>query len=66
MTSNSEDRDRRTANITIQLDQQQYRLVEFLRREGTFGQEDGAIVRGVILDYLSQMELEESRRKPDG
>ncbi|HWM82082.1 MAG TPA: hypothetical protein VNQ56_08465 [Pseudolabrys sp.] len=44
----------RMATVTVQFDQQQRRLLDFLRAEGTFGHEDGEIIRNVVLDYLRQ------------
>jgi len=44
----------RMAKVTVQFDQQQRRLLDFLRSEGTFGREDGEIIRNVVLDYLKQ------------
>jgi len=44
----------RTAKVIVQFDQQQRKLLDFLRAEGTFGREDGEIIRNVVLDYLKQ------------
>jgi hypothetical protein len=38
----------------VRFDQQQRRLLDFLRAEKTFGTEDGDIIRNVVLDYLKQ------------
>ena len=51
----------RIAKVVVRFDQQQRKLVEFLRAEGTFGKEDGEIIRNVVLDFLRQ---EEARRRP--
>ena len=51
----------RTAKVVVRFDQQQRKLVEFLRAEGTLGKEDGEIIRNVVLDFLRQ---EEARRRP--
>jgi hypothetical protein len=48
----------RPARVIVRLDQQQRKLLDFLRAEGTFGSEDGEIVRRVVLDYLRRRELE--------
>lgn len=50
----------RPAKVVVRFDQQQRKLLEFLRAEGTFGKEDGEIIRNVVLDYLKQ---EEARRR---
>ena len=50
----------RPAKVVVRFDQQQRKLLEFLRAEGTFGTEDGEIIRNVVLDYLKQ---EEARRR---
>jgi hypothetical protein len=46
----------RDARITVQLDEQQYQLLEFLRQEGTWGEEDGEIIRRVVLEQIAEME----------
>ena len=46
----------RSAKVIVRFDQQQRKLLDFLRAEGTFGTEDGEIIRNVVLDYLSQQE----------
>jgi len=45
-----------TARVTVHFDQLQYRLIEFLRQEGTFGKEDGEIIANVVRAYLQQGE----------
>lgn len=44
----------RMAKVIVQFDQQQRKLLDFLRAEGVFGREDGEIIRNVVLDYLKQ------------
>src|SRR5438874_7211903 len=44
----------RPARVIVKFDQQQRKLLEFLRIEGKFGREDGDIIRNVVLDYLRQ------------
>lgn len=44
----------RTAKVMVRFDQQQRKLLEFLRAERKFGTEDGEIIRNVVLDYLRQ------------
>jgi len=44
----------RPATVVVRFDQQQRKLLDFLRAEGKFGSEDGEIIRGVVLDYLKQ------------
>ncbi len=46
----------RPARISVRFDQQQRKLVEFLRAEKKFGTEDGEIIRNVVLDYLRQQQ----------
>jgi hypothetical protein len=48
----------RTATVVVRFDQQQRKLLDFLRAEGTFGQEDGEIIRNVVLDFLKQREAQ--------
>jgi hypothetical protein len=50
----------RPAKVVVRFDQQQRKLLDFLRAEGTFGTEDGEIIRNIVLDYLKQ---EEARRR---
>ena len=44
----------RPAKVVVRFDQQQRKLLDLLRAEGTFGKEDGEIIRNVVLDYLKQ------------
>jgi uncharacterized protein YcgI (DUF1989 family) len=44
----------RPATVAVKLDQQQRKLVELLRDEGTCGTTDGEIIRNAVLDYLEQ------------
>ena len=44
----------RVATIKVRFDQQQRKLLDFLRAERKFGREDGEIIRNVVLDYLKQ------------
>jgi hypothetical protein len=46
----------RPARVVVRFDQQQRKLVEFLRAEKKFGTEDGEIIRNVVLDYLRQQQ----------
>jgi hypothetical protein len=48
--------ERGTARVTVRFDQLQYRLLEFLRQEGTFGKQDGEIIANVVRAYLQQRE----------
>jgi hypothetical protein len=44
----------RPAKVMVRFDQQQRRLLDFLRAERKFGTDDGQIIRNVVLDYLKQ------------
>jgi len=44
----------RPATIKVRFDQQQRKLLDFLRTEKKFGSEDSEILRNVVLDYLKQ------------
>lgn len=44
----------RAAKVTVRFDQQQRKLLDFLRAEKKFGSADGEIIRNVVLDYLKQ------------
>ena len=44
----------RTAKVTVRFNQQQHKLLDFLRDEGQFGSEDGEIIRNVVLLYVEQ------------
>ena len=44
----------RPAKVMVRFDQQQRKLLDFLRAERKFGTEDGEIIRNVVLDYLKQ------------
>ena len=44
----------RPAKVTVRFDQQQRKLLDFLRAERKFGCDDGEIIRNVVLDYLKQ------------
>ncbi len=44
----------RKAKVVVRFDQQQRKLLDFLRAEQTFGTEDGEIIRNVVLDWLKQ------------
>jgi len=46
----------RPAKVVVRFDQQQRKLLDFLRAEKTFGTEDGEIIRNVVLDYLEQQQ----------
>ena len=46
----------RPAKVMVRFDQQQRKLVDFLRAEGKFGTQDGEIIRNVVLDYLKQQQ----------
>jgi hypothetical protein len=43
----------RPATIKVRFDQQQCRLLDLLRTEKKFGNEDGEIIRNVVLDFSS-------------
>jgi hypothetical protein len=47
---------RRAAKIKVRFDQQQLKLIDFLKTEGTFGKTDGEIVRNVVIEFLKQKE----------
>ena len=51
----------RPAKVIVRFDQQQRKLLDFLREEGTFGTEDGEIIRNVVLDYLAQQRQVQSK-----
>ena len=51
----------RDAKITVRFNQQQRKLLDFLRAEGTFGTEDGEIIRNVVLAYLEQQKQQSKR-----
>jgi hypothetical protein len=42
----------RPAKLTVRFDQQQRKLLDFLRAENKFGSTDGEIIRNVVLDYI--------------
>jgi hypothetical protein len=44
----------RVAKVIVRFDQQQRKLLDFLRAELKFGTEDGEIIRNVVLQYLDQ------------
>jgi hypothetical protein len=44
----------RSAKVIVRFDQQQRKLLDFLRAERKFGTDDGEIIRKVVLDYLKQ------------
>jgi hypothetical protein len=44
----------RPGRVKVRFDQQQRKLLDFLRAERKFGSEDGEIIRNVVLDYLKQ------------
>lgn len=46
----------RQAKVMVRFDQQQRKLLDFLRAEKKFGSEDGEIIRNVVLDYLRQQQ----------
>jgi hypothetical protein len=51
----------RHAKITVRFNQQQRKLLDFLRAEGTFGTADGEIIRNVVLQYLEQQKQQSKR-----
>jgi hypothetical protein len=51
----------RPAKIKVRFDQQQRKLLDFLRAERKFGTEDGEIIRNVVLDYLKQQKRQSSK-----
>jgi hypothetical protein len=53
----------RPANVSVRFDQQQRRLLDFLRQEGKFGTQDGEIIANVVRDYLRQQK-EHVKEKP--
>jgi hypothetical protein len=46
----------RPAKVIVKFDQQQRKLLDFLRAEGKLGTQDGEIIRNVVLDYLKQQQ----------
>ena len=46
----------RSATVVVRFDQQQRKLLDFLRAEKSFGTEDGEIIRNVVLEYLKEEE----------
>jgi hypothetical protein len=54
MTHNT--RGSRPAKVIVRFDQQQRKLLDFLRAERKFGSEDGEIIRNVVLEYLDQQQ----------
>ena len=53
----------RPAKITVRFDQQQRKLLDFLRTEKKFGTDDGEIIRNVVLDYIKQQSKRGKRRE---
>ena len=51
----------RPGKVVVRFDQQQRKLLEFLRAERKFGSEDGEIIRNVVLDYLKQQKRQSKR-----
>lgn len=46
----------RSATVVVRFDQQQRKLLDFLRAEKSFGTDDGEIIRNVVLEYLTEAE----------
>jgi hypothetical protein len=46
----------RPAKVMVRFDQQQRKLLDFLRAERKFGTQDGEIIRNVVLDYFKQQQ----------
>lgn len=44
----------RPAKIKVRFDQQQHKLLDFLRAERKFGSDDGEIIRNIVLEYVKQ------------
>ncbi len=53
----------RPATVTVRFDQQQRKLIDFLRKEKKFGTDDGEIIRNVVLDYIKQQEAPKRGKK---
>jgi len=53
----------RPAKIVVRFDQQQRKLLDFLRAERKFGTDDGEIIRNVVLDYLRQQKTLEKKKR---
>jgi hypothetical protein len=51
----------RPAKVVVRFDQQQRKLVDFLRAERKFGSEDGEIIRNVVLSYIEQQKRQSKR-----
>jgi hypothetical protein len=51
----------RPGKVVVRFDQQQRKLLDFLRKERKFGTEDGEIIRNVVLDYLQQQKRKSKR-----
>jgi hypothetical protein len=52
----------RPARVIVKFDQQQRKLLDFLRAEGKFGRADGEIIRNIVLDYLKQQQKQQQKR----
>ena len=46
----------RPATVKVRFDQQQRKLLDFLRAEKKFGKDDGEIIRNVVMDYIKQQQ----------
>jgi hypothetical protein len=51
----------RPAKVVVRFDQQQRKLLDFLRAERKFGSEDGEIIRNVVLSYIEQQKRQSKR-----
>ena len=51
----------RPAKVVVRFDQQQRKLLDFLRAERKFGTEDGEIIRNVVLSYIEQQKRQSKR-----
>jgi hypothetical protein len=51
----------RPAKVVVRFDQQQRKLLDFLRAERKFGTEEGEIIRNVVLSYLEQQKRQSKR-----
>ena len=53
----------RPAKVVVRFDQQQRKLLDFLRAEEKYGTEDGEIIRNVVLDYLKQQQKQKRGKR---
>ena len=54
MPDDKDGTNQRKAKVVVRFDQQQRKLLDFLRAEKKFGTDDGEIIRNVVLDWLKR------------